>query len=190
MAENLLADQKAAIRKQLKQIRASIPAPVRMAYSEAIFNFLIGLDEIHHAKSAFIYISYGNEVDTHQLLKYFLHQEKLLAIPKILATKNMIAAPFSGEEELVPGELGILTVAGEEPFNTDIDIVITPGLGFTRTGYRIGYGRGYYDKWFARNPVGHKIAVTFEAQIVDSLPVAVTDIPVDIIVTEKRIIRI
>ena len=102
----------------------------------------------------------------------------------------MIAAPFSGWDELIPGELGILTPAGEEPFKTDIDIVITPGLGFTRTGHRIGYGRGYYDKWFARNSVAHKIAVTFEAQIVDSLPVAETDIPVDIIVTEQGIIRI
>lgn len=190
MADDKLIDQKAAIRKQLKQIRASIPAPVRKAYSETIFNSLIGLEEIIHASSVFIYISYENEVDTHHLLKYFLKQGKSIAVPKILASKIMIAVPFTGWDELIAGELGILTPAGEEPFKTAIDIVITPGLGFTRTGYRIGYGRGYYDKWFARNSVAHKIAVTFEAQIMDSLPVAVTDIPVDIIVTEQRTIRI
>lgn len=190
MADNKLADQKVAIRNQLKQIRASIPVPARQAYSEKIFNTLIGMEEIIHANSIFIYISYGNEVDTHHLLKYFLEQGKSIAVPKILATKIMIAAPFSGWNTLIPGELGILTPAGEEPFKGDIDIVITPGLGFTRTGNRIGYGRGYYDKWFARNSVNHKIAVTFEAQIINSLPVTVTDVPVDIIVTEQRVSRI
>lgn len=190
MADNRLAEQKAAIRKQLKQIQANIPAPVRKAYSEAIFNSLIGLEEIIHARSVFIYISYGNEVDTHELLKYFLKQGKLLAVPNILTTKSMIAVPFSDWDDLIPGELGILTPPGEKPFATDIDVVITPGLGFSRNGCRIGYGRGYYDKWFSSHTVLHKIAVTFGAQILDSLPVTVTDIPVDIIVSEQGVIRV
>ena len=189
MADNKMTDQKAAIRSHLKQIRASIPESVRQEYSEKIFNTLIGMDEIIHANSIFIYISYGNEVDTHHLLKYFMKQGKSIAVPKILATKIMIATPFTGWNALIPGELGILTPAEEEPFKGDIDIVITPGLGFTRTGNRIGYGRGYYDKWFARNSVVHKIAVTFEAQIMDSLPVTVTDVPVNIIVTEQGVSR-
>ena len=102
----------------------------------------------------------------------------------------MIAVPFSGWDDLIPGELGILTPRGEDTISGNIDIAITPGLGFTRTGQRIGYGRGYYDQWFSGNSVAHKIALSFEAQILDSLPVTVTDIPVDIIVTEQEIIRI
>ena len=189
MADNILADQKTVLRKQLKQIRASIPASRRGAYSENIFNSLIKLKEIIQAMTIFTYISYGNEVDTHHLLKYFLEYGKLIAVPKILPSRTMIAVPFSGWDDLVEGELGILTPAGDEPFSDNIGVAITPGLGFTRTGHRIGYGRGYYDKWFSGNSVTHKIAVTFEAQIMDSLPVTSTDIPVDIIVTEQRIIR-
>ena len=67
--------------------------------------------------------------------------------------------------------------------------MITPGLGFTYGGYRIGYGRGYYDKWFAKHTVKHKIAPAFERQILEDLKVSELDIPVDKIVTEDRMIN-
>jgi len=51
------------------------------------------------------------------------------------------------------------------------------------------FGRGYYDKWFANNNVQNKIALAFEKQLVDYLPIEDTDIPVDMIVTEKSVIR-
>jgi 5-formyltetrahydrofolate cyclo-ligase len=137
-----------------------------------------------------LFISYGNEVHTHDLLKYFLKQGKTLAVPKILPEKTMIAVQFSQWEDLIPGELGILTPSGNTPYSGDFDVVITPGLGFTLQGHRIGYGRGYYDKWFASHNARNKIAIAFEAQLVDELPTDETDVPVVIVVTEERVIRI
>lgn len=189
MQHNTLAALKAEIRAKLKQIRASIPADMRTIYSETITRTLLSLAEIQAAHTIFLFISYGNEVHTHELLKYFLNQGKILAVPKILPTKTMIAVPFSRWEDLAPGELGILTPPGEIPYTGDFDVVITPGLGFTPAGYRIGYGRGYYDKWFASHKVNHKIAITFEEQIMDKLPVDDSDVMIDMIVTEKRIIK-
>jgi 5-formyltetrahydrofolate cyclo-ligase len=161
-----------------------------MAYSEAIARNLLSLDEVRAASTIFMFISYGTEVYTHELLKYFMSNGKTLAAPKILPSKTMIAVPFSRWEDLAPGQLGILTPSGDSPYPDDFDVAVTPGLGFTPRGDRIGYGRGYYDKWFAGCKVRHKIAVSFEAQLMDTLPVDETDVPVDKIVTEKRTISV
>ena len=190
MEHTALSAQKAELRAKLKQIRASIPAEIRADQSQAIQQKLASLEEIQTAHSIFLFISYGNEVHTHDLLKYFLKQGKTLAVPKILPEKTMIAVQFSQGEDLIPGELGILTPSGNTPYSGDFDVVITPGLGFTLQGHRIGYGRGYYDKWFASHNARNKIAIAFEAQLVDELPTDETDVPVDIVVTEERVIRI
>jgi 5-formyltetrahydrofolate cyclo-ligase len=184
-----LAVRKAETRAKLKQIRASIPAEMHTLYSKTITRNLLSLPEMQTARTIFLFISYGNEVYTHELLKYFLNEGKILAVPKILPAKTMIAVPFSRWADLVPGELGILTPSGNIPHAGDFDVVITPGLGFSPEGHRIGYGRGYYDKWFASHKVNHKIAITFEEQIMAKLPVDDSDIMMDIIVTEKRIIK-
>ena len=189
MQHNTLAFRKAETRARLKQIRDSIAADARTAYSETIKRSLLSLAEVQTAEAIFLFISYGNEVYTHDLLKHFLNAGKILAVPKILPAKTMIAVPFAQWSDLAPGELGILTPSGEIPYTGDFDVVITPGLGFTSAGHRIGYGRGYYDKWFACHKVNHKIAITFDEQIMDKLPVDDADIMMDIIVTEKRIIR-
>jgi 5-formyltetrahydrofolate cyclo-ligase len=189
LQHNTLATRKAETRTKLKQIRASIAADLRTAYSGTITRTLLNLAEIQAARAIFLFISYGNEVHTHELIKHFLNEGKILAVPKILPTKTMIAVAFRCWSDLAPGELGILTPSGEIPYTGDFGVVITPGLGFTTKGHRIGYGRGYYDKWFACHKVNCKIAITFEEQIIDKLPVDDADIMMDMIVTEKRIIR-
>lgn len=190
MSDINLTARKAETRAKLKQIRAAIPETMRAAHAKVIYQKTIALDEVANAQSIFIYISYGNEVDTHSLLKYFLEQGKTLAVPKILPSKTMIAVPFSGWEDLAPGELGILTPLSDQPCPGEFDVVITPGLGFTSRGHRIGYGRGYYDQWFARHRQPKRIALACEDAILDDLPVDGNDIPVNMIVTEKRIIKV
>ena len=188
MDHTTLVARKAQTRASLKQIRAALSGQERETASASITRQVLELPEIQAAITIFIFISYGNEVHTHDLLKHFLIQGKSLAVPKILASKTMIATPFQQWDDLVPGELGILTPQGETAYSGDFDVVITPGLGFTTQGHRIGYGRGYYDRWFATHRTGHKIAICFEAQITDVLPVDESDVPVDMIVTENRVI--
>ncbi|MCH8163804.1 MAG: 5-formyltetrahydrofolate cyclo-ligase, partial [Proteobacteria bacterium] len=113
---------------------------------------------------------------------------KTLAVPKIVKSDYMQAETFSSWEDLVPGELGILTPTDSTPCNGPFDVAITPGLGFTLSGQRVGFGRGYYDKWFAQNKVRHKIALAFEVQLINEMPVEDTDVPMEKIVTEKRVI--
>jgi len=189
MEYNDLTEQKAEIRAKLKQIRATIPKHNRLIHSKIITQKILELDEIKAAQHVFIYISYASEVNTHDLINTLLKQGKNLAVPKIIKAEPMIATTFTGWDDLIPDTLGILTPANTIPYPDTIDLVVTPDLGFTQSGYRIGYGRGYYDKWFAEHPVQQKIALAFEAQILDELPIDEFDIPVNKIITEDRIIK-
>lgn len=189
MNYNNLNQVKSSLRTALKQLRADLPADTRQAYSECIVQRLLGLDEIQQANSIFGFISYSNEVHTHDLLKYFLNKNKRLATPKILPDKIMIAVELSSWDTLEAGEMGILTPPGETPFPDKFDVIITPGLGFTRSGCRIGYGRGYYDKWFASHPEGLRIAICFECQLRNEIPTDSNDLPVHLVVTENAVYK-
>ena len=183
-----VSQQKAETRNMLKSVRAKLPEATRMDYSNYITEQVLKLDEIKNARTIFIYISCATEVHTHELIKALLDDGKSLAVPKIVDSDFMQAESFSSWEDLVPGELGILTPGNSKPCSGPFDVALTPGLGFTLSGHRMGFGRGYYDKWFAQNKVRHKIALAYEAQLVEDIPVEETDVPMEKIVTEKRVI--
>jgi len=189
MQQNIqVSQQKAETRKMLKTARAKLSEATRLDYSNSITEQVVRLNEIKNARTIFIYISYATEVHTHELIKALLAAGKTLAVPKIVDSDFMEAESFSSWGDLVPGELGILTPANSKPCSGPFDVALTPGLGFTLFGHRMGFGRGYYDKWFAQNKVNHKIALAFEAQLVEVIPVEETDVPMEKIVTEQRVI--
>ena len=183
-------DKKAQLRSVLIQRRSQIRAERRTRYSQTIQRRLMNLPEFRTCRSVFCFVSLAEEVDTHGLLDSMLGEGKLLAVPKIVDSKEMIFVPFKYWSELLPGQMGILTPVSTIPYKGGTDICITPGIGFSENGRRLGYGRGCYDKWFATHTVKCKIAIAFECQILDKLPTGTHDIAVDIIVTEERIIRI
>lgn len=185
-----LLEQKKQLRDSLKEKRAAISLPDRKIYSGKIANSLLNMQEIQEAKVIFSYISYATEVATHEILQKLLDAGKKIVVPKIISSKEMVSQHFENWEDLESGTLGILTPKNGEITDEAIDIAITPGLGFTEQGHRIGFGAGYYDRWFATHKVKQKIAIAFEAQLVESLPIEETDIPVDKIITEQRQINI
>ena len=183
-----LSIAKQAARTELKKIRATLPESLRSDFSGKICDTVRSLREVQSAKVIFAFISYGNEVHTHDLLKYFLNKGIDLAVPKILPEQGMVAMTLRSWEELVCGQMGILVPRDNVPLQKPFDIILTPGLGFTRSGHRIGYGRGYYDRWFSQHPSGLKIGIAFEDQLRETLPINDRDIPVDIVITEKQLI--
>ena len=185
-----IIQQKAETRKMLKTARAKLPEASRLNYSNSITEQVLSLDEIKNARTIFIYISYASEVHTHALINALLAAGKTLAVPKIVDSDFMEAESFASWEDLVPGELGILTPRNSKPCHGPFDVALTPGLGFTLSGHRMGFGRGYYDKWFSQNKVRHKIALAYEVQLVEDIPVEDTDVPMEKIVTEQRVITI
>ena len=183
-----LHEQKKQLRNEIKQRRSLLSEVEREKMSQQIAFFLQQIPEFNQAKTVFCYISYLDEVETHPLISAFLQQNRDLAVPKIMDKTEMLAIPLTDFSELKPDRLGILTPESSQPAIHSFDIAITPGLGFTEKGDRLGYGRGYYDRWFSKNKVKTKIGVAFEVQLVDELPLEETDLPLDMLVTEKRII--
>jgi len=182
--------QKSLLRKSLIQQRAAIDPVDRTDKNRSILANLASVAELVSAQNIFCFISYGTEVDTRTLIDWLLQQGKHIAVPRIIAGNEMIAVSFNGWSDVDSGPLGIPAPCSTNEFTAAIDICITPGLGFTLGGQRLGYGLGYYDKWLARHRVRHKLALCYECQLVKELPVDQYDIPVDMLVTENRIIRV
>ncbi len=181
-----LNQRKADLRQELKARRAQLPDTSREQENQAILAALLELAPLQRAECVFCFISHGDEVATHALIDDLLHRGKRVIVPRILPDRGMIAVPFGDWSELKPGQLGILTPASTDEYSGAVDVCITPGLGFTETGERLGYGRGYYDRWFSAHHVAHRIAIGYDCQVVDELPVDENDVPVTMLITGRR----
>lgn len=181
------AEQKKRLRELLKQKRRNLPPARRQEFDQAIHARL--LQEVGQADPVFCYVSAGDEVNTRRVIDRLRQLGKTVLIPRLINRERMIAARFEGWEKLRVGELGILTPENDAEWQSPVDLCITPGLGFTPDGRRIGYGRGYYDKWFAGHPRTARTALCYECQVVATMPTDDTDVRVAKIITEKRVIN-
>ena len=177
---------KARLREYLKQQRNGLTQAQRLAFNQAIRQ--AALQRTEAADTVFCYVSTAQEVDTRDIIEQLWRQNKTVLVPRLLARQRMIAVRCDGWEQLRAGELGILTPATDTEWNATVDLCITPGLGFNVAGQRIGYGRGYYDRWFSTHPHCARIALCHECQIVEHIPITETDLPVQTIITEQRVI--
>jgi 5-formyltetrahydrofolate cyclo-ligase len=184
---------KAEIRKELLSKRDNIPLEVRRSKNRMILERLLSLDEFRNAGVIFFFASFKTEVDTAEMIKSSLLSGKRVILPKVDKDRYELQLyEIRDFGELVPGYMGI----PEPPFQerrmsiNDADIVIIPGAGFDASGNRIGYGGGYYDRLLSglkkQTPV---IAPAYEEQVVDSIPSEPHDIRVQMIVTDRRVIR-
>ena len=184
--KRMTTEQKARLRERLKQIRRALGQKQRLEFDQAIHKRL--LEQVEQAGVVFCYVSTGDEVNTHPVIDRLRQLDKTVLIPKIVNREKMIAVRFDKWEELRVGQLGILTPESNSEWQSRVGLCITPGLGFTRDGRRIGYGKGYYDKWFTTHPHSARTALCYECQLVDDIPTTETDVRVEKIVTEKRVI--
>ena len=179
---------KQSLRKDMRARRAGIAATERRAKDRRIIKNLHNVPMFKEAKSVFCYVSYLSEADTRPIIEDCIRQNRLLAVPRIMSGSRMIAVRLNDPAELRPDIMGIPAPLSSRAEVGPFDIAITPGLAFSPAGERLGYGRGYYDRWFAGHRVHTRIALAYEIQLVDRLPTAATDRRVDMIVTEDRVI--
>lgn len=99
----------------------------------------------------------------------------------------MRAVEFSSLQCLEAGVLGIKTTTEDKPATKPIDIAIVPGLAFCTAGARLGYGAGYYDRWFEAHPDTLKVALCFDSQLLEQVPTEIHDVAMDYIVTDKMV---
>jgi len=184
---------KKEIRKEILQKRDSINERDRKLMDEEIFNRLVNSDEYKKAKSIFAFVSFKSEVNTHKFIEYALSQGKTIGVPKIRKKEEgMEVFKIHSLSDLESGYFGVMEpIESCEKINKDnIDFILMPGAVFDEKGGRIGYGRGFYDKFLSdvKDSVP-KIAIAYELQIIDSVPMEEYDIKIDGIITEKRVIK-
>ena len=135
------------------------------------------------------FLSFGSEVDTRPLIASLLEgpRHPRLLLPSLRHSKTIVLRPYDRETPLVPGPFGILEPETSESVSpSEVDIFLLPGIGFDRSGGRLGYGKGYFDRLLAGKSVaGKRIGLAFSAQIADRIPTAAHDHHMDYLVTEE-----
>lgn len=165
--------------------------------SEAIREKLFSLNEFKDAKNVMFYASFNNEADTIETIKELLKnkgENKKNVIVSYVGKNNPILqlSVLNKFNDLEPKTFGILEPKKNKIKNFDInklDLVIVPGIAFDKNGHRIGYGHGYYDRFLKKiSSKAKKIGLAFDFQLIEKIPEERHDIPMDIIITEKRIL--
>ena len=182
---------KEQLRSQLQKSLLAIPSEQRSEKSRKACQNLISTPQFQSSVSIMIYLSLPHEVDTSEAILHAWQLGKSVAVPKISwQQRRMIAV------EINSLETGFSTSASglrdpvmgvPMPFE-EIDLVVTPALGFDRKGNRLGRGCSYYDRFFADEKFrASKCGFAFAEQVVDSIPVTSTDVPVDFLVTDEEV---
>lgn len=180
---------KSEFRNYISKKRDTLSCSEKNKKDNNIYKSIINSDLFMKSKVLFIYISFGNEVDTHKIIEYALDSGKEICVPKVISRlKGMRALKINNLKELEVSNYGILEPKdnAEEVFLENMDLAIIPGLAFDLKGGRIGYGGGFYDRFFSNtNASIRKIALAYELQILDGLPLEDHDITIDGIITEN-----
>jgi len=152
--------------------------------SQQVCRRLEELQPLQQAKVIMGFSSIRNEVNLGPLLQKLQRQGRTILLPRVEGN-IMQAVEFRPGEDMGRGSFGIREPLGE-PFAVDkIDVVIVPGLVFDANGYRLGYGKGYYDRFLPRlNQQCFKCGICYEFQVVDNVYPHPGDVPVHWIVTD------
>ncbi|MEK6942231.1 MAG: phosphoribosylamine--glycine ligase [archaeon] len=156
--------------------------------SKAIREKLFELPEFKNAKNIFCYISFSSEVRTIEFIEKCAKLKKKVLVPVVDKNSNEITpAEYPGFDRLKKGAYGIMEPAVAKEFPKEkIDLVIVPGIAFDENCNRIGFGKGYFDKFLAKlEPATPTIALAFDLQIVARIPASEHDIKMKKIITEK-----
>ena len=130
---------------------------------------------------------FKNEVKTDKINTFIKNSGKILVLPKVIDKETMIA--IEDKNQYIISPFGNKEPDGEE-YKGQIDVIITPGVAFDRDKNRVGFGRGYYDRFFLKYPNAKKIAIAFEEQIInEGIETDKYDKKVDILITENNIIK-
>ena len=184
-----LRAEKKALRARILASRDRLDPAIRLKHSRIITEKLLALPTYRDAGTVSAYASIGSEFDTSAFVAAILAAGKRLLLPRINRAARALELRLVGNPatDLVAGVWGI-----REPSDkcalvpaSDVGFVLVPGVAFTASGERIGYGGGFYDRLLAElDPAVPRIAAAFDLQLVDSLPTGSQDQRVHRVVTE------
>lgn len=182
---------KNALRHELKKQLTAISKKDRIEKSKLICEQIIASEVFRKSSVVMMYLSLPHEVDTTPLILNAWQQGKTVAVPRVSwEQRHMIPVEITSLETGFETEKGLRTPTNGVPIPfEEIDIVITPGLGFDREGNRLGRGGAFYDNFFANKKItAARWGVAFSEQICEAVPHDEKDFPINAVVTENEII--
>jgi 5-formyltetrahydrofolate cyclo-ligase len=187
-----MSDQKNALRNELLWRRDSLPAANIRLWNRLIQERTVALELYRASPAVALYSPIGNEVDTTSIRDHAFQLGKSVFYPRCSKTGHLELVRVESSAQLQPGAYGILepmTGASLRVEEREDLLVVVPGVAFDPGGNRLGRGKGMYDRLL--NQLGNIagcIALAYEAQIVEQIPVQPWDRKMNTIITEERII--
>ena len=177
------------LKESILEKRNSLPKEEILEKSNEIKNKLFNLRHYKNSRTIMFFVSINSEVNTHEMIKGAL-KSKMVVVPKVVHHEIEPSVIISFDNLIPSGKFGILEpIEAMKTAYKNIGLVLVPGIAFDKEGHRIGYGFGYYDKFLKKVPKATKIGLAFDFQVVEKIPRELHDVPVDLIVTEKRVIE-
>lgn len=189
-------ESKDILRKRNKEIRDSVPISELKSSSDMIFRRVEDEGLLKNVDCILCYINFRSEVITTDFVSYLLKNTSIKVFVPKTEGDEMNFYRIESLDDLDRGYMGILEpvdCSKDRLFVRDINLstlCITPGLAFDVDGNRMGYGGGFYDRFFDRNPEVLRLGVCLDVLISDNVPRDANDIKMNYIVSEKRFITI
>jgi len=179
------------IRKKIQKKRDTLTTEYREKSSKLIAEKFFSTAYYNNSKNILIYYPFRSEVDTTLIIKEALKDKKDIILPRVFNDKLEFYFVNNPSKQLEKGAYDIMepiTSLCKPAKISDIDLVVVPGVSFDKNLNRLGYGGGYYDKILSYLPQKvKKIALCFDIQVINSIPVSEHDIKVDMLITETKI---
>lgn len=180
---------KQELRLKCREYRQNLDKEIKSQLDGKIADNVRRLKEYRPAHTILIYMSTPIEVDTVNIIKNAWADGKKVAVPRCIPeSRDMEFHYIENLECLVPGTFGVLEPDSSLPIVTDFSgcLMIVPGMQFDMKGYRIGYGKGYYDRYMVRF-TGRSAGICYSDELKPFMYHGRYDQAVDIVVTDRRI---
>lgn len=186
-----IREYKNQLRSRYKQFRQDLTEDEKAGLDGRILERLLKSKLYTESKEVFTYVSTAIEVDTRALITKALSDGKRVAVPKCLEERMMRFYYIESFEDLEPGTFSVLepieSRCGAAEPGAQGTLCIVPGLSFDMRGYRLGYGKGYYDRYLKGHPSLLKVGLCYCGCTTEELYQGSFDIPVSHLITEKYI---
>ena len=179
------------IREEVLSIRAQMPEETWQQKSDSIIARLKETDFFQKADTVHTYISMNKrrEVCTDQLLNYLLESGKKVVVPITNFSNGTLShTEIDKTSDLETNKWGVSEPRTFNPVDVDeLDVVIIPMAAADKSGNRLGYGKGFYDRFLSETKA-KKVGLVFDEFLFDEIPVEEFDVKLDVIITEERVI--
>lgn len=179
--------EKSEIRRKIKNLRMMLSEMEKASAADEVFARLEKTAAFMMAENILMYHSLPDELSTIKFLKKW-HDRKRFFLPRVNGV-NLDILPYE-ETRLELGSFHIEEPTGEDVADVeDIELMIVPAVAFDRKGNRLGRGKGFYDRLLATSRAT-KIGVGYEFQLFDSIPSEPHDVAMDMVITQKTLIKL